>query len=490
MHGTPQPQGIALTENSRSPLKRRKQRIRLTHRLAILIIMSVMAVAVSGFYAGATLIRQVAELSNDASLVEALMSGKKAIVELNRTRQAWAEQAIHQCLEHETTQRCMLGDNTIEFFDGAGELAMPDAIQWTSEQEATVPYNGRSYRVKVSWESIKPSYDLLTSTLQTREHLAEIFPDIGRSPIKVFGGMIVVIGSLSCAIAVMYGRRFTKGINMLIASTQAIGVGETRFEPSLLQRNDEVGILARALQRMAISLEKTRRKLIHSEKMASWQNVARKIAHEIKNPLTPISLVGAELGRRANQTTEPLKTFLEDASKILAEEIASLNRMVKDFTQFARLPVPQLKKEDFAVVVQDFITRTRRDDGPMMSFKGKVSAPTECDKGMIHQILFNLSNNAALAKYPERVHLEFNLREDNENWVLDVTDNGPGVPESIRDTLFDAYVTTRSTGDGEKGMGLGLAISRKIAMDHEGSLVLTQTSSRGSVFTLTLPKAG
>ena len=106
---------ITIAQRLESRLKHGKPRVRLTHRLAILIIVSVSAALLSGFYAGAILIRQIAELSNDASLVEALASGKKAVVELNHVRQSWAEQVVALCLANNTTQNCKLGEYTIRF---------------------------------------------------------------------------------------------------------------------------------------------------------------------------------------------------------------------------------------------------------------------------------------------------------------------------------------------------------------------------------------
>jgi nitrogen fixation/metabolism regulation signal transduction histidine kinase len=226
--------------------------------------------------------------------------------------------------------------------------------------------------------------------------------------------------------------------------------------------------------------------------MSVWQTVARKVAHEIKNPLTPIGLVGEQLQIIARQTQDPkLKHILNESSRIIGEETNSLNRMVREFTAFGRLPTPKLQKADLGQLVKDFVERNQNsyDNSVCIQFDGQNYSDSHAhvDSSMIHQILHNLLNNARLAKAPSSVQLKISLSKTDPFWALDVTDDGPGIPPEIQERIFDAYVTTRSTGDKEKGMGLGLTISRQIAVDHGGTLTLHTTSSAGTTIRLCLP---
>jgi C4-dicarboxylate-specific signal transduction histidine kinase len=108
---------------------------------------------------------------------------------------------------------------------------------------------------------------------------------------------------------------------------------------------------------------------------------------------------------------------------------------------------------------------------------------------MLRQIFHNLVNNSLLAKAPDAVSISIEVSATVDEVVIDVTDDGPGVPVALRQSLFDAYVTSRSTGEKEKGMGLGLTISRQIAIDHGGSLVLLHSSGQGTTMRLKLPLA-
>jgi two-component system, NtrC family, nitrogen regulation sensor histidine kinase NtrY len=240
---------------------------------------------------------------------------------------------------------------------------------------------------------------------------------------------------------------------------------------------------------MVDELGRTRERLVMSEKMASWQTIARKVAHEIKNPLTPISLIADQLRSLPDMPKEKLHSILQQSAKVIEEETGSLQRMVREFSGFASLPRPEPKREDLTIVVEDFIERNTRSGGPEFVFEKRPgNYMCSVDRGMMFQVLHNLSNNARLAKHPETVTVRVALRAADGFIYAEVSDNGPGIPEAMRHVLFEAYTTTRSTGDAEKGMGLGLAISRKILMDHDGYLNLKGTSPSGACFEFRVPQ--
>ena len=504
-------------------------KLSLGQRIAALIVSTVLIVGLAGYIAGQSVVRQVASLIDDKALISGLEEGRKALAALHRERRSNVESAIFLCIEKSIWPSCpkieapfSIAKDTGEVpefdsnsFDEKREYSGP-AFQWPDEQNVFVRLtkNGtyEFQKVVLDWEPIKPKFAKVSETISTHEHVGNVIPDLIASFTFVFAGILAITGAFALFVTWVLSRGIARRVRDLISYTRKIGRGEAVDAPESTKGNDEIGMLSSALQNMTVDLVGTRKKLILAEKMNSWQNVARKVAHEIKNPLTPLSLVGSEMQRlatvNAGQSSKELTNFLQLSGKIIEEETASLGRMVKEFTAFARLPRPAPGDENLATLVSEFVQRNTTSDGPLLAITKQAEVDFSCrvDRSMIFQIFHNMLNNARLAVHPQRASVKFDvglLRLANyecegadttpssfsEVLFVDITDNGPGVPKVLEDSLFDAYVTTRSTGDGEKGMGLGLTISRKIASDHGGSLELKHSSDTGAVFRLTVPLA-
>ena len=225
------------------------------------------------------------------------------------------------------------------------------------------------------------------------------------------------------------------------------------------------------------------------QRQAAWADVARRIAHEIKNPLTPIQLAAERLQRKfMRQLTEDTELFGMLTGTIV-RQVGDLRRMVDKFSEFARLPRPVFAPEDPARLVQDVLV-LQETAWPSIRFTsaGAVSVPFLCDGQQFGRLLTNLVKNAAeaIASREERersegltgpagaVHVE--LADDGRQLVLTVTDNGVGLPGEGRERLIEPYVTTRT-----RGTGLGLAIVRKIAEDHGGTLSMADAPGGGAI---------
>jgi len=215
--------------------------------------------------------------------------------------------------------------------------------------------------------------------------------------------------------------------------------------------------------------------------MSAWQDVARRLAHEIKNPLTPIQLAVQQAVSSYQGDDERFKKTLADAQDIVQEEIAGLRRLVDAFRSLGRLPQAKLQPLDLAIVAQDL----ERD--PAYADKLIVEAPAEpvtvsADRLLLRRVLANLVENGADAAGGAPVHLTWSATGDTATITID--DAGPGVPTEKRDTIFDPYITTK-----EHGTGLGLAIAKKIALEHRGNLELAPTPAPtgGARFIVTLP---
>ena len=218
------------------------------------------------------------------------------------------------------------------------------------------------------------------------------------------------------------------------------------------------------------------------QRRAAWSDVARRIAHEIKNPLTPIQLSAERLQRKyARQVTEDPETFSALTSTIV-RQVGDLRRMVDEFSSFARMPKPEFRSEPIAEIIkQALFLQEVGDPGIRFEFQSPDSLPPLiCDRRQIAQALTNLLKNAAEAvnSRPEGAepgHVRLSARADAEQLTITITDNGIGLPIEHRDRITEPYVTTRA-----RGTGLGLAIVKKIVEEHGGTLELGDVETGGT----------
>ncbi len=235
--------------------------------------------------------------------------------------------------------------------------------------------------------------------------------------------------------------------------------------------------------------------LLSAQRKAAWADVARRIAHEIKNPLTPIQLSAERLQRRyLKEIQSDPETFVECTDTIV-RQVGDIGRMVDEFSAFARMPNPVMQAEDMTRLAADALA-LQRNAYPTVQFEldaGEGEMPVLCDARQIQQVLTNILQNA-LDAIDGRVAstdgsslppgaIRLALRRIDGEIATIVEDNGRGLPSSDRDRLTEPYVTTR-----EKGTGLGLAIVKKIIEDHGGRLQLDDRDGGGTRVTVFLPQ--
>ena len=238
--------------------------------------------------------------------------------------------------------------------------------------------------------------------------------------------------------------------------------------------------------------------LVSAQKMAAWGDVARRIAHEIKNPLTPIKLSAEQLKRKLTPVVGEAHEVLDQYTDVIIRQTEDLSRIVDEFSKFARMPEPERRKADLAQLLRDavLLQQSGQPDVEITLQADKDVLMAEIDATMINQALINLIKNAGEATetyiecrnptaYKPQIVVE--MRHDDETATIVISDNGIGLPED-RTRLFEPYVTTR-----DKGTGLGLPIVKKIVEEHGGSLVLTaatpfdESGHVGASAVITLP---
>ena len=218
--------------------------------------------------------------------------------------------------------------------------------------------------------------------------------------------------------------------------------------------------------------------LVTAQRMAAWGDVARRIAHEIKNPLTPIQLSAGRIKRKFRAAAGDEAEALDQMTDVIVRKTEDLRRIVDEFSKFARMPEPDASIQDLTLLVQDAVTLQEANAAGISLTSSIPDAPVwvELDTTMIGQALTNLVKNAgeAIESAQEKGGLpdgykpciDVSLTLENDAAVIVISDNGIGLPED-RSRLFEPYVTTRS-----QGTGLGLPIVKKIIEEHGGSLVL------------------
>ncbi len=235
-------------------------------------------------------------------------------------------------------------------------------------------------------------------------------------------------------------------------------------------------------------------RLVAAQRNAAWKDVARRIAHEIKNPLTPIQLSAERLRRKyRGEITSDLETF-DRCTDTIIRQVGDIGRMVDEFSAFARMPAPRFGPADATELLRQavFAQRVANPEIDILMDEPVPEARLFCDAGMIGQALTNVLKNASEAVTARTLQtpglkgrIRVSLGLDDEHVIYGVEDNGVGLPAKDRDRLTEPYVTTR-----EKGTGLGLAIVKRILEDHEGDLQLSDAAELpGARVQLRLPRS-
>jgi nitrogen fixation/metabolism regulation signal transduction histidine kinase len=272
----------------------------------------------------------------------------------------------------------------------------------------------------------------------------------------------------------------------LVEATRRVTEGDFSFRV-LTRQEDELAVLVASFNQMIAQLETSRRKLLQAEKISAWQEIAQRLAHEIKNPLTPIKLSAERIARTHREQPAQLATVIESAVRAITTEVDNLDRMLVEFREFARLPEPSLRSCALAPLLEDVIDLYRSAASGVVLSITDVPADIELqlDAAQMKRAFGNLVSNAIGAVDTEG---EVSIRTDHVHkggrdlWRTQVRDNGAGIAEEDRDHIFEPYFTTRPDGH-----GLGLAIVERIVFDHGGNIWFESEPGHGTTFFVDLP---
>jgi nitrogen fixation/metabolism regulation signal transduction histidine kinase len=301
---------------------------------------------------------------------------------------------------------------------------------------------------------------------------------------------LVVVMIVSSAIASrLLARRISHPIRELAGATERIARGDLDHKVEV-NAKDEIKSLVTSFNNMTRDLRQYKENLIRAERIAAWRDVARRIAHEIKNPLTPIEIGIYRLNKRLETAGEDAEATREILDSIL-KEVGVLRDLAQEFSSFAKLPEPELEAIDLNSTVRSVLELyTSSAEVNLESDFAANLPPVVADDKQLRGVISNLVKNAVEAMDAGGRLSVRTLLVDHAGPVatstarVEISDTGPGIPEDIRDKIFDPYFTTKA-----KGTGLGLALAYRIIQDHGGSITF-DTGPAGTTFRVDLRVAG
>ena len=294
--------------------------------------------------------------------------------------------------------------------------------------------------------------------------------------------IVALLLFLSITIAIRFSSRFFISINNLIIASQEIGKGNLNSKVPELKADREMEILNRNFNNMIQRLKNQQEKLLTAERHEAWENVARKLAHEIKNPLTPIQLTIDNLkSKYLTEVDDAKKNKFNLNLQTILNQINQIENLVNEFSDFARMPKPLFKSNNIIDIINSnllLLSKTDKEIKFNLDLKKDI-LNINCDHEQINRVFFNLIKNSI-----ESIHekakktnvfkkiIDIEIIENNDYITINITDNGVGFSNKDGKELIKPYFTTK-----EKGSGLGLSIVNKIINDHNGTIIfLNQTN--------------
>ncbi len=318
----------------------------------------------------------------------------------------------------------------------------------------------------------------------SRRAYIELKRHIRDSALLVAGGGIFFAILLSSWTAV----RVTRPVEQLASAAQDVASGnwDTRVEVS---GRDEIAQLAESFNRMTSELLRQKERLVQTERVAAWRELARRLAHELKNPLFPVQLTVENLIRAREQNPEQFEEVFRESAHTLLAEISNLKGIIGRFSEFSRMPQPQWQR----VRINDIVGAVAQLFQAQLSAPGKAAItlsqeldmhvePIGADPELLHRAISNLVLNAMDAMTNGGV-LTLRTRQRDGGVTIEVSDTGCGLTREECERIFTPYYTSK-----QHGTGLGLAIVQSVISDHHGRISVRSEPGRGTTFIIELPR--
>jgi len=379
---------------------------------------------------------------------------------------------------------------------GSGELFEPliDAVRKYGQEMTAVVSWSKDHADDEVFHAI-PLWGAGTATSKDRPLVAillignsrriyvELKRHIRSAALLVGGGGILLAILLSSWAA----ARVTRPVEQLAAAARQVAAGNWNAKVDV-EGKDELAVLAESFNRMTAELLAQKERLVQTERVAAWRELARRLAHELKNPLFPLQLTVENLVRARQQNPEQFEEVFREGSQTLLAEISNLKGVIGRFSEFSKMPQPHFEM----VQLNDLIR------GVAQLFQAQLEAgiakiacelqldvalaPVPADADLLHRALSNLVLNAMDAM-PQAGTLTLRTRGEDSNVIVEVADTGSGLTKEECERIFTPYYTSK-----QNGTGLGLAIVQSVVSDHGGRIRVQSEPGRGTTFVIELPR--
>lgn len=306
-----------------------------------------------------------------------------------------------------------------------------------------------------------------------------------QSAAMLVGGAGVLLAILLSSWA---AARFTRPVEELASAAREVAAGNLNAQVKVTS-TDEVGDLAEAFNRMTRDLLEQKERLVQTERVAAWRELARRLAHELKNPLFPLQLTVENLMRAREQSPEMFEEIFRESAATLLAEIGNLKQIISRFSEFSKMPQPQLQPVIVNDVVQGvarlFQAQLESRSGTVITCELDLAShmePVAADAELLHRAFSNLVLNATDAM-PQGGTLTLRTRESGDRVYIEIADSGVGLTREECQRLFTPYYTGK-----QHGTGLGLAIVQSVISDHGGTITVQSQPGKGTAFRVELPR--
>jgi nitrogen fixation/metabolism regulation signal transduction histidine kinase len=312
-------------------------------------------------------------------------------------------------------------------------------------------------------------------------HRFGVLRDVSRTYwLLLVAALVVALTGISLLVATTLARGMTRPLHRLEEALERVAGGdlETRVTPAGAR---ELRTLGERFNAMTARLSAARTALAEAEREAAWREVARRLAHEFKNILTPMGLSLHRMRRRAEGVPEEHRTAVAESLEAMDQALADLTRLAEQFSQYARLPEPRFEPIDLGHVVRDAARLHEPGRCSVVLEPSEVPLPVAGDRLLLSRAVHNLLLNATEAS-PDGGTVDVRSGREGDDAVVEVLDRGAGLALEVRARLFEPYVSTKA-----RGSGLGLSLVRDIAIQHGGSVTLDDREGGGARACLRLP---